>query len=52
VFRENSAFDIRGAAGGEVDDEVKCFALIKRRLFRCKSLGPYRYAKRAADSEE
>jgi hypothetical protein len=33
MFGENPAFDVGGAASGEVDDDVKRLALIERRFF-------------------
>src|SRR5262249_35041311 len=36
VFGENTPFDVRGATGREVDDEVHSLALIKRRLLPLK----------------
>src|SRR5262249_26404071 len=35
VFGENTPFDVRGATGREVDDEVQSLALIKGGLFCC-----------------
>jgi hypothetical protein len=51
VFGENSAFNIGRASGGEVDDEIKCFALIRRRFFRREYLRPIRHEQKEADSE-
>src|SRR5262249_6764682 len=52
VFGEDSPFDVRGATGREVDDEVQSLALIKGGLFCCKYLRPYCCEQRQADNQE
>src|SRR5215475_8718283 len=49
---QDSSFDVRGATGREVDDEIQSLALIKRRLFCCKYLRPYCREQRQADNQE
>src|SRR5262249_36618427 len=52
AFGEDSPFDVRGATGREVDDEVQSLALIKRRLFCSEHSGTYCYEQAEGNSEE